>query len=293
MTVAAICLHLAESKRMSVNRKMLICGPTNKSVVVLAEKFLQCMGDFDESNQSSSLPWCRPVMIGDKAELLADSPKGLDDLLVYSYLDRAVTSFEKYGKSLAKTKKFWEYNRDTSSLLRQMNEDLTNISLLRIEEQIVRLGDLLSQREDNNEAKHKEKSQKDKDKKKLHKQIQNAIREVNGLVRNLDQQIIVQDLLASANLIFCTLASAGNMPMRRMGHVSTLIVDEASACTEAELLIPMHTRPEKLMLIGDPKQLPATVMSPVAMKFGLSKSLQERLMFNNNFEYTLVSCKSS
>jgi len=34
---------------------------------------------------------------------------------------------------------------------------------------------------------------------------------------------------------------------------------------------------ERLILVGDPRQLPATVLSPTAAKFGLERSLFERL----------------
>jgi superfamily I DNA and/or RNA helicase len=49
-----------------------------------------------------------------------------------------------------------------------------------------------------------------------------------------------------------------------MRHVDDLIIDEASACTEAEILIPLGANPKRMLLIGDPKQLPATVMSKEA-----------------------------
>ncbi len=63
-----------------------------------------------------------------------------------------------------------------------------------------------------------------------------------------------------------------------------LFVDEAAAATEPQLIIPFHLRPSRLLMVGDPKQLPATIISQRASKLGLDRSLLDRLMhdFNSN-----------
>jgi senataxin len=51
------------------------------------------------------------------------------------------------------------------------------------------------------------------------------------------------------------------------GHsdkIATCIVDEATQCCEAETLIPLMLGVKNLILVGDPNQLPATVMSSVS-----------------------------
>ena len=53
-------------------------------------------------------------------------------------------------------------------------------------------------------------------------------------------------------------------------------------------MVPLQKKPRKLLLVGDPKQLPATVMSPEAIKYGLPQSLQERLMYQNRHPYTML-----
>ena len=64
-----------------------------------------------------------------------------------------------------------------------------------------------------------------------------------------------------------------------MIETSELFVDEAAATTEAEIIIPLHLRPRRMLAVGDPKQLPASVTSQRAADFGLDKSLLDRLMF--------------
>jgi len=97
------------------------------------------------------------------------------------------------------------------------------------------------------------------------------------------------DVLGSAQVVFCTLASAGaSIVKRALYQVDDLIVDEAAAATEAELYIPCTFRPFRLLAVGDPKQLPATILSPLAEERGVGRSLHERLMYECNFPYVML-----
>jgi len=89
----------------------------------------------------------------------------------------------------------------------------------------------------------------------------------------------VGELLNTANVIFSTLTSSGVSLMKRTRSIHELFVDEAAATTEAEIIIPLHLRPRRMLAVGDPKQLPASVTSQRAADFGLDKSLLDRLMF--------------
>ena len=48
---------------------------------------------------------------------------------------------------------------------------------------------------------------------------------------------------------------------RLRGEIGCLIVDEAAQATEPNLLIALQTNVQKVILIGDPYQLPATCVS--------------------------------
>ena len=67
---------------------------------------------------------------------------------------------------------------------------------------------------------------------------------------------------------------------------STLIVDEACQDTEVSTLIPLLLNPEKFILIGDPRQLPATVLSENTQN-NYNLSLFERLTNNYHYSYLL------
>ncbi|CAN0547209.1 unnamed protein product, partial [Ectocarpus sp. 12 AP-2014] len=57
----------------------------------------------------------------------------------------------------------------------------------------------------------------------------------------------------------------------------TVIVDEACQATEPSTLIPLSLGCRRLILVGDPRQLPATVISQRAARLNLEVSLFERL----------------
>ncbi len=54
-------------------------------------------------------------------------------------------------------------------------------------------------------------------------------------------------------------------------------MDEAAQAVELTCLIPLRLHCPRLVLIGDPMQLPATVLSPAAASLGYDCSLFERL----------------
>ncbi|OAG29258.1 regulator of nonsense transcripts 1 [Nematocida displodere] len=75
------------------------------------------------------------------------------------------------------------------------------------------------------------------------------------------------------NLVFSTLSYAGSSSLAK-STFDLVIVDEACQATEPSTLIPLRTKPSRFVLVGDPMQLPPTVLSQNAH---LSTSLFARL----------------
>eukprot|EP00977_Amphora_coffeiformis_P003493 scaffold655_cov162-Amphora_coffeaeformis.AAC.14 len=85
-------------------------------------------------------------------------------------------------------------------------------------------------------------------------------------------------MIRNAKVVFCTLNSSGAAPVQNYAHARTLLLDEAGQCTEAEFYIGA-TFPgvERMVVVGDPMQLPATVLHPACKRAGLGKSWLEKV----------------
>ena len=85
---------------------------------------------------------------------------------------------------------------------------------------------------------------------------------------------IESHLLHKAEIILTTLTSSGSEKIDTIrGEFACLIVDEAAQATEPNLLIALQTGVQKVLLIGDPYQLPATCMSQDANVTLFNRSL--------------------
>jgi senataxin len=64
------------------------------------------------------------------------------------------------------------------------------------------------------------------------------------------------------------------------GLIGCLIVDEAAQSTEPDILIPFQSGVRKILLIGDPYQLPSTTISQDSSITLFNRSLFERFLNN-------------
>lgn len=111
----------------------------------------------------------------------------------------------------------------------------------------------------------------------------------NSKLRNPDllkRSRVRDDLLLNADVILSTLSSCQQSSLELFrdkfsskSAIRCLIVDEASQCSEPELLMPFVFRSiTKVILIGDHLQLPATVISKKAQQLNYGRSLFERFI---------------
>ncbi|KAJ3586909.1 hypothetical protein NHX12_013301 [Muraenolepis orangiensis] len=90
--------------------------------------------------------------------------------------------------------------------------------------------------------------------------------------------------LMKYSIIVTTLCTAGRLVTGGLplGHFSHVFVDEAGHAVETECIIPIAglLQPEsgQVVLAGDPKQLGPILRSPLVQRFGMGRSLLERLM---------------
>ncbi|KAM0736268.1 putative helicase senataxin [Formica fusca] len=108
------------------------------------------------------------------------------------------------------------------------------------------------------------------------------INEFNAKDRAKYQRVSENIILDGADIIACTLSSCYTNQMESnfggyKGRISVCIVDEATQSCEAETLIPLMLGVRTLVLVGDPNQLPATILSQQAKKLGLDQSVFSRI----------------
>ncbi|KAM8913215.1 3'-5' exoribonuclease HELZ2 isoform 2-T5 [Spinachia spinachia] len=79
------------------------------------------------------------------------------------------------------------------------------------------------------------------------------------------------------DIILCTCTQSSNWTLTSTLSVRQIIIDECSMATEPQTLIPLaHNKPEKIVLIGDHKQLRPVVKHERVRRLGMAKSLFER-----------------
>ncbi|KAL7668151.1 hypothetical protein ACOME3_008866 [Neoechinorhynchus agilis] len=85
-------------------------------------------------------------------------------------------------------------------------------------------------------------------------------------------------LLQKAFVIVSTLNYTGSVIFNQCcGYFDCVIVDEAGQSIETECFIPLRLNVKKMILVGDPEQLPPTVLSMKAQRAGLGNSFMSRL----------------
>lgn len=114
------------------------------------------------------------------------------------------------------------------------------------------------------------------------------LRELHDKNRTLDadgmqilRSILEASFIDEAEIVFTTLASTGKRSFRECAFgFKTLIVDEAAQASEISILLPLFRGIQNCILIGDPQQLPATVLSQGAKNAYYDRSLFERITQN-------------
>ncbi|CAG9310178.1 unnamed protein product [Blepharisma stoltei] len=95
------------------------------------------------------------------------------------------------------------------------------------------------------------------------------------------------DLVKRANVVLTTLSGAGS-EMLKAKTFDYVIIDEACQSIELSSLIPFQYNPKHVVLVGDPNQLPATMLSEKSEKNNFGRSLFERLA-TNGAEYNFLN----
>ena len=105
----------------------------------------------------------------------------------------------------------------------------------------------------------------------------------------LNRKRMQQMILDSAHILCATLSGSGHDIFQTLNvEFDTVIIDEAAQSIELSALIPLKYGCSKCILVGDPKQLPPTVLSREAARFQYEQSLFARMEKNHQKDVHLL-----
>ncbi|KAI5122782.1 hypothetical protein M0805_000126 [Coniferiporia weirii] len=236
-------------------QKILLCAPSNAAIDEVAKRLIEGVRG---SNGQKLTP--KVVRVGADAQINVSAKEISLDFLVAQKLGAdGNKELEDAGSEAVALRK----EIDSVKELRQKkSEELQNTSnnasrTLALEEEIKGLNAkrmALSQRLDR--LKDMQKSQN---------------RSLDAIRRRYRYEI-----LAEADVICSTLSGAGHEQLEQFDF-SMVVIDEAAQAIELSSLIPLKYRCTQCIMVGDPQQLPPTVLSPEASKWGYDQSLFVRM----------------
>lgn len=105
---------------------------------------------------------------------------------------------------------------------------------------------------------------------------------INYRNRDLDRRNAQAQVLASCDIICSTLSGSAHDVLATLGmKFETVVIDEACQCTELSAIIPLRYGSKRCIMVGDPNQLPPTVLSGAASNFKYNQSLFVRMEKNS------------
>uniref|UniRef100_A0A8C8SNP1 Senataxin n=1 Tax=Pelusios castaneus TaxID=367368 RepID=A0A8C8SNP1_9SAUR len=232
--------------------RVLVCAPSNAAVDELMKKIIL---EFKEKCQNRNRPLgncgdINLVRLGPEKSINSDVQRFSLDSQVKHRMDVGQPGRDR---DIHREKEDLDRQLDMLSRQRAMNRCEKRETRQKLDEEIGRLS-------------------------KDRQQLTSQLKKVRGRPQEVQANIILE-----SHVICCTLNTSGGFLLesafRRQGldPFSCVIVDEAGQSCEVETLIPLTHRCSKLILVGDPKQLPPTVISMKAQEYGYDQSMMARL----------------
>lgn len=275
-------------------RRLLVCAPTNKAVSVLATRFVQSLESASHSPTSIAAP-INVVLVGDADKLLEGAGKSspLRRVFLYTWMEAIADEYRKLrnaflpGSNSRGTLSMHDLLHTARTLQARLLSNLEGLQaeLVTATAQVTEALQGLTKK--GAAAPAKDAIPTGWSALGQH-QIVPKIEKLLKLLSNVPNDHVWRQVLNNAHVVFCTLVCAGGAVFKNTRPVDDCIVDEAAAASEPEVCIPLHLRPSRVLLVGDPLQLPATILSQTAGTLGLGKSLQERLMIDCRYPHVML-----
>ncbi|XP_063172397.1 probable helicase senataxin [Candoia aspera] len=235
--------------KIKTNR-VLVCAPSNAAVDHLMKKIIEEFKKLNEKNPLGNCGNINLVRLGQQKSINSKVRKfSLNDQIDHK-INKAMLGKDQ---DLQRKKEDLDRRLDTLSRLRAMDRSEKGEKKQQLDKEILQVSE-------------------------ERQRLASQLKKVRGRSQELKASIILE-----SHIICCTLSTSGGVLLesafRRLGGdpVSCVIVDEAGQTCEVETLIPLIHGCKKLVLVGDPKQLPPTIKSVKAQDYKYDQSLLSRL----------------
>ncbi|ORY04735.1 P-loop containing nucleoside triphosphate hydrolase protein [Basidiobolus meristosporus CBS 931.73] len=250
------------TEETSSSKKVLVCAPSNAAVDELVKRLKDGIRD---SNGAAFKP--KVVRIGIFESINSSAKEMSLEHLVEKEMNSPDSEYSKSKKNL----------NNASSLASELKEKMRAIVKERDE-----LKDMMSRSTDafaiaDMEAKVKQLNSK---RWNLAKQLDGENDRKSTSYRALDiaKRKIRTKILTEADIVCSTLSGSGHEQLTSLAvDFETVIIDEAAQSIELSSLIPLKYGCRRCVLVGDPNQLPPTVLSQVAASYSYEQSLFVRI----------------
>lgn len=246
----------------AVKKKLFICAPSNAAVDELVVRLLDGIQPLNGPRQKINV-----VRIG-RSDAISTSVKAVTlDELVAKKLEGDNGERNKLLQDKDKLHRDAAEIKEKLNALRPQMDEARNQGDKTVELQLQKQFDVLKR----NQAHIGSKIDADKE------SGNTSARQNEINVRRYRQEII-----DGAHVLCATLSGSGHDMFRNLNvEFETVIIDEAAQCIELSALIPLKYGCSKCILVGDPEQLPPTVLSRSAQSFGYEQSLFVRMQKNH------------
>ncbi|KAE8146621.1 SEN1 N terminal-domain-containing protein [Aspergillus avenaceus] len=246
--------------RTTTSKKLLVCAPSNAAVDELVMRFKQGVKTLQGRQEKLSV-----IRLGRSDAINTNVLDVTLDELVNA---RVSQTSRKDSGDRDMQKIYMEHKAaDTAFKETRSKMDQCRAQGLPVPVELAREFDLLK-----------------KKKTQLSQEIDNARDKNHSAARDADltRRKIQQEIIDGAHVICATLSGSGHEMFQNLSiEFETVVIDEAAQSIELSALIPLKYGCSKCILVGDPKQLPPTVLSKVASKFQYEQSLFVRMQSNH------------
>ncbi|XP_066896514.1 probable helicase senataxin isoform X2 [Kogia breviceps] len=258
--------HSYENSNAKIKQnRVLVCAPSNAAVDELMKKIIlefkeKCK---DKKNPLGNCGDINLVRLGPEKSINTEVLKFSLDSQVNHRMKKDLPS---HIQEMHRRKEFLDHQLDELSRQRALCRGGRELQRQELDEEIAKVSE-------------------------ERQELASKIKEVQGRPQKTQNIIILE-----SHIICCTLSTSGGLLLeaafRGQGGVpfSCVIVDEAGQSCEVETLTPLIHRCNKLILVGDPKQLPPTVISMKAQEYGYDQSMMARFykLLEENVEYNVI-----